>query len=394
MKIRFLIAEALGALRSNLLRSLLTIIGIVVGIFSVTAMLALGAGLSDNIMTRFNSFTQGDLTITGEVTPSDFLWIQDENYIKNSVALGNISKTTVITKETEFSPTIQFALGDYTEIQSFTITKGEVFDFSSSTYNERVALVSTGFTESVTEEAGQDIYLGDTLVINNVTYNIIGVLESTSFSFSRGDGLIIVPYATTIGTLTASKNFSSVSALLIDPTYFDIAGQSLLNGLNASRQLSADSEDTYSVETAQSFIETAEQTTNMISLFLGIVGGIALFVGGIGTMNMMLTTVTERTKEIGLRKAIGARDRDILLQILFESVFITSLGGFIGILLSLGVARVANIIFADSELISVVVDTQVIALSAIVAVIVGIVFGLYPARNASRLQPVDALRSE
>ena len=255
-------------------------------------------------------------------------------------------------------------------------------------------MVSSGFVESVTEEAGRGVIVGDVIQVSGQDFTVIGILESSAMSFSRGDGLIIVPYATIIGSLTSSKYFSSVATLLVEAEYYDIAGAALLEGLNASRQLAADSEDIFSVETAQSFIESAEETTGMISLFLGIVGGIALFVGGIGTMNMMLTTVTERTKEIGLRKAIGARNRDIMLQILVESVALTTLGGLIGILLSLGVAKIANTVFADSEIISVVVNTEVVALAAIVAVAVGVIFGLYPARNAARLQPVDALRSE
>lgn len=394
MKTKFLIRESLGALKSNLLRSLLTIIGIVVGIFSVTAMLALGAGLSENVMERFSSFASGDLTVSGEITTKDFSWIQSQPYIDSSVAMGSISSTKVIANDAELSPTIQFALGDYAAIQSFEATSGTTFDFSSSTYSENVALVSSGFVESVTEEAGRGVIVGDVIQVSGQDFTVIGILESSAMSFSRGDGLIIVPYATIIGSLTSSKYFSSVATLLVEAEYYDIAGAALLEGLNASRQLAADSEDIFSVETAQSFIESAEETTGMISLFLGIVGGIALFVGGIGTMNMMLTTVTERTKEIGLRKAIGARNRDIMLQILVESVALTTLGGLIGILLSLGVAKIANTVFADSEIISVVVNTEVVALAAIVAVAVGVIFGLYPARNAARLQPVDALRSE
>ncbi len=394
MKTKFLIRESLGALKSNLLRSLLTIIGIVVGIFSVTAMLALGAGLSANVMERFSSFASGDLTVSGEITPKDFSWIQSQPYVDSSVAMGSVSGVSVIANQTEFSPTIQFALGDYSTIQSFGVTSGTTFDFSSSTYNEKVALVSSGFVESVTEEASRGVLVGDVIKVSGQDFTIIGILESSAMSFSRGDGLVIVPYATTVGTLTSSKYFSSVATLLVEAEYYDIAGAALLKGLTASRQLAADSEDIFSVETAQSFIESAEETTGMISLFLGIVGGIALFVGGIGTMNMMLTTVTERTKEIGLRKAIGARNHDIMLQILVESVALTTLGGFIGIILSLGAAKIANTVFANSEIISVVVNTEVVALAAVVAVAVGIVFGLYPARNAAKLQPVDALRSE
>ncbi len=394
MKTHFLINESLGALRSNLLRSLLTIIGIVVGIFSVTAMLALGAGLSANVMERFNSFASGDLTVSGDITPKDFAWIQDQPYVDKSVALGSINNISVVVNQTEFSPTLQFALGDYSDIQSFEVTSGATFDFSSSTYSSKEALVSTGFVEAVTDEIGYSVVVGDTIRISGQDFTIKGIIDSSSMSFSRGDGLIIVPYATTVGALTSSKYFSSVATLLVEAEYYDIAGTALLSGLNASRQLAVDSDDVFSVETAQSFIESAQETTGMISLFLGIVGGIALFVGGIGTMNMMLTTVTERTKEIGLRKAIGARNRDIMLQILVESVALTTLGGLIGIILSLGAAKVANTIFADSEIISVVVNTEVVALSAVVAVAVGVIFGLYPARNAARLQPVDALRSE
>lgn len=393
MKIRFIISESLNALRSNLLRSLLTIIGIVVGIFSVTAMLALGEGLSANVLDRFSSFAQGDLTIEGEITETDFSWINEQPYVSYSLASRSVPGTTVLAFGTDFSPTVQTVVGDYADIQSYQIVSGKVFDFASPGFDEAVTVVSDGFAEAVLEETGQPI-LNQELTINGQRFTVIGVIESSSMLFTRGDGIILVPYRKTVGLLTNTKNFSSVAVLLEDSTYFEIAGQHLLKALNASRQLLPDSEDIFSVETAQSFIETAQQTTKMISVFLGVVGGIALFVGGIGTMNMMLTTVTERTKEIGLRKAVGARDRDIMLQILVESVNLTSFGGLIGILLSLGVGKIANQIFADSQIIKVLLNTEVIILAAVVSVVVGVVFGLYPARNASRLQPVDALRSE
>lgn len=393
MKTRFLISEALGALRSNLLRSFLTIIGIVVGIFSVTAMLALGEGLSANVLDRFSSFAQGDLTVEGEITYVDYSWISEQPYVLHSIASRSINGTKVLASGTDFSPTVQTVIGDYADVQSYEIVSGAVFDFADPEFEEPVAVVSDGFADTVLEETGQPI-LDQALSINGQTFTVIGVIESSSMTFTRGDGIVMVPYKRTIGLLTNTKNFSSAAILLQDSSYFEIAGQHILKSLNASRQLTADSEDIFSVETAQSFIETAQETTQMISLFLGVVGGIALFVGGIGTMNMMLTTVTERTREIGLRKALGARDRDIMLQILVESVTLTSFGGLIGILLSLAAGRVANQVFADSEIITVLLNTEVIVIAAVVAVVVGVVFGLYPARNASQLQPVDALRSE
>ncbi|MFN3188414.1 MAG: ABC transporter permease [Candidatus Paceibacteria bacterium] len=393
MKIKFLISEAFGALRGNLLRSLLTIIGIVVGIFSVTAMLALGEGLSANVLDRFSAFSQGDLTVAGDVTLADYSWISDQPYVQNSLATRSINGVNVLMSGANFSPTAQTVVGNYAEVQSYKLVAGEVFDFPNPDFEELVVVVSDGFAKAVLEETGQSV-LNQSLTVNGQTFTVIGIIESSSMTFTRGDGIIIIPYKHTIGLLTNTKNFTSVVVLLQDSTYFEIAGQHILKSLNASRQLTADSEDVYSVETAQSFIETAQETTKMISLFLGVVGGIALFVGGIGTMNMMLTTVTERTREIGLRKAVGARDRDIMLQILVESVTLTSFGGLVGILLTLAAASVANKAFADSEIITVLLNAEVIVIAAIVAVVVGVVFGLYPARNASRLQPVDALRSE
>lgn len=392
MKLKFLITESLQALRSNLLRSFLTIIGIVVGIFSVTAMLALGEGLSSNVLDRFSSFSSGDVSVSGEITYSDFSWISEQSYVKNALATVSVMNAEVIAFGTDFSPSIQAAVGDYAELKSYKLVSGEVFDWSDPSFAEAVVVVSDSFAEKVEEDTGRTV-LNEEITIGGSKFKVIGIVEANS-GFGRGDGTITIPYDRVVGSLTSSKNFSEVGILLEDSSYFDIAGQALLEGLNVSRQLARDSEDIFGVETSQSFIESAQETTQMISLFLGIVGGIALFVGGIGTMNMMLTTVTERTREIGLRKAVGARDNDIMLQILIESVALTTLGGIIGILLSLGVARIANQVFADSNIIKVLVNTQVVVFAALVAIAVGVIFGLYPARNASKLQPVDALRSE
>lgn len=393
MKIRFLISEALQAIRGNWLRSVLTIVGIVVGIFSVTAMLALGEGVSANIMDRFSAFTQGDLTVSGEIQVRDLTWIREQKYVDQSVATAGISGTAVIAFGTSFSPQVQTVIGDYQSVQSYTLESGETFDWQQVDYDEAVVVVSDGFADRVKEETGQAV-LDQEITINNQKFRVIGVIKSSSMNFTRGDGLLLVPYQVAIGSLTSNKNFSSVAIILKESSYYEIAGQHILQALNASKQLAADSKEVFSVETAKAFIETAQETTAMMSLFLGLIGGIALFVGGIGTMNMMLTTVTERTKEIGLRKAVGARDQDILWQILVESVVLTSSGGAIGILLSLLVGRVANQLLAESEVISIIVSLQVIMLAALVAFLVGVVFGVYPARKASKLTPVEALRMD
>jgi putative ABC transport system permease protein len=356
-------------------------------------MLALGEGLSANILDRLSSFSTGDVTVSGDVTFTDYNWITQQPYVSNSLASLSVKDADVIAFGSDFAPTIQSVVGDYENVQSYELVEGKVYDWNDISYAEPVVVVSDGFAEAVQEETGQSI-IDQAISIGGQKFTVIGIIESSSMTFTRGDGIILVPYERAVGALTNTKNFSSIAVLLQDSSYFEIAGQHILESLNASRQLASDSEDVFSVENSQSFIETAQQTTQMLSLFLGAVGSIALFVGGIGTMNMMLTTVTERTKEIGLRKAVGARDRDIMLQILIESVALTSLGGIIGILLSLVGGVIANKIFADSEIISIVINAQVIMLAAFIAIAVGVVFGLYPARNASKLQPVDALRTE
>jgi putative ABC transport system permease protein len=386
--------EALQALRTNALRSSLTIIGIVVGIFSVTAMLALGEGLSGNIEERFNAFTSGDITVVGDITEQDFTWLQNRPYASEVVGFQSTNGVNTIFAGEDFNPSVQTILGEYESITGFELISGVGFDFADAVYDERVAIVDEGFLESVQTDAGADASTG-IVTLNGQRFTIIGVREGGSGGFGRrGDGAIIVPYAAALGVVTNTTHFSSVGMNLVDVSYFETYSQHILTSLNASRYVAADSDEFFGVSSAQEFIETALETTAMISVFLGVIGGIALFVGGIGTMNMMLTTVTERTKEIGLRKAVGARDQDILLQILFESVLLTLLGGAIGIALTYGVAYIANRVLADNAFLSVELSGTVVLYAVIVSFCVGIIFGLYPARNASKLQPVDALRSD
>jgi putative ABC transport system permease protein len=389
-----IIKEALTGLRSNALRSSLTIFGIVVGIFAVTAMLALGEGLSNNILDRFNSFSTGDITVSGNLRHDDLVWIQDQNYVSDALAIQSISSAQVAVDDASSSPRIRTYIGDYDEVQGAEIISGELFDFQDLNYDDREVIIDEGFLEKALEESGNDISSGR-ITINGQSFDVVAVIEGGTGGFGRrGDGNLIIPYASAIGLVANTKEFSTFGVNLKDQEYYEIAGKNILESLNASRSAPIDSEDYFSVNSAQDAIESAQETTKMLTLFLGIIGGITLFVGGIGTMNMMLTTVTERTKEIGLRKAIGARNRDILYQILVESVFLTGIGGIFGILLAYGGSIIANNVLGDSSLISVVLSWSVVLNATLVAFIVGLVFGIYPARNAAKLQPVEALRAD
>ena len=394
MKLHHIAQEAGQALRTNKLRSSLTVVGIVVGIFAVTAMLALGEGLQKNIVGRISSFTQGDVSVSGTLSRADIAWIEEQPYVEAVLGTVQTGAVDVVARGTELNASLQVVLGDFQQTQSFELVEGELYDFADPEVRERVAVATEGLDDALREETGQGL-LGEYVSVGGQQYQVVGIIDVESPGFSRTDGTLYLPYGSAIGTLTSSSNFASAGVKLKDSAYFEIAGVHLLAGLNTSRHLADDSDDSFSVSSAQSIIESVQETTGMISLFLGIVGGIALFVGGIGTMNMMLTTVTERTKEIGLRKAIGARRRDILLQILIESVFLTCIGGALGIALTAVGAFFANKVLMNTSMnISVMVSAEVVLFATAVAIAVGIVFGLYPASRASKLQPVDALRAE
>lgn len=393
MKIQYLIQESAQALRANKLRSSLTIVGIVVGIFAVTAMLALGEGLQANVLDRISSFSQGDVSVTGVLSQKDLEWIASQPYVAASMGSLAVNNVDVIAYGQDFDVTVQSVLGQFNAVQSFDVLQGTAFDFNDSSYAAREAVVTKDLDDAVVEETGRGL-LGQTVTVGSAPYTVVAIIDLETAGFRQSDGSLYVPYRTAVGSIAPSSNFATIGVKLKDSSSFEIAGKSILEELNTSRYLAKDSDTLFNVTSAQSIIESAQETTGMISVFLGIVGGIALFVGGIGTMNMMLTTVSERTKEIGLRKAIGARRRDILLQILFESVVLTLIGGVIGVALAALLAVFANKLLAESQVLSVIVSWNVVVLATLVSIAVGIVFGLYPANRASRLQPVDALRAE
>lgn len=394
MKIISLIYEALQSLKSNLLRSSLTIAGIVVGIFAVTAMLALGEGLSANILDRFDSFSTGDITVSGELTYQDYAWVEDQVYVQDTIASQSLSGIEVIAEGESFSPNISTYVGNYQSVANPTLVSGELFDFEDISNIEKVAVVDEGFVEKVLEDTSVDISSG-TITLNGTRFSVVAVVEGGNSGFGRrSDGNILVPYGAAIGTLTNTSQYSSFAINLVDQEYYEIAAQHILESLNSARYADKDSSDYFSVNSAQDAIENAQETTQMLSLFLGIIGAITLFVGGIGTMNMMLTTVTERTKEIGLRKAIGARNRDILYQILVESMVLTLIGGIFGIILAYIGSTIANKLLEDNNTIQVIMSWNVVMMAVGVSIFVGIIFGYYPARNASKLQPADALRAD
>jgi len=194
-----IIKESLQGLRSNALRSSLTIFGIVVGIFAVTAMLALGEGLSGNILDRFNSFSTGDITVSGDLRHDDLLWVQDQGYVSAALAIQSISNAQVAVDDVGLSPRIRTYIGDYNEVQGADIISGELFDFQDLNYDAKEVVIDEGFLEKAIEESGNDISAGR-ITINGQSFDVTAVIEGGTGGFGRrGDGNLIIPYTSAIG---------------------------------------------------------------------------------------------------------------------------------------------------------------------------------------------------
>lgn len=392
MNITFLITESIQALRANIMRSILTIVGIVVGIFSVTAMLAIGNGVSQGILDKFNAFSSGDISIQGELLINDYQWLANQKYTKNITAEISIQKASVLVGENEYAPNVISVIGDFVETKPFKTISGEIYNFNDLNFTERSVILSKNFMETLNKD-GSKLKVGNQIRIKGQNFTVVAITDISS-SFGRGDGDIYIPYASMVRNLSSKPYFSDISISLKDQTTYEVVSKHILESLTNKRGLKEIDEEKLSVLSSQEFIENAQDTTKMLNLFLAFVGSIALFIGGVGTMNMMLTTVTERTREIGLRKAVGAHNRDILMQILFESIIMTFTGGLIGIGLTYIGSAIATKVLAEDSMIQVILSGNILIISVIVSIIIGVIFGYYPAKNAAKLQPVDALRSE
>ncbi len=407
MKVIRYFAVALDSIRANKLRSSLTMLGIIIGVAAVLTTMGIGSGAAASITQRIESQGTNLLSVNagggGGATASTLT-------MGDAEALSDISlhpALLVVVPEYTASATLTNAATDsqsqvvgtspaYAVVRNLEMAAGRFFDEAENDVNERVLVL--GNTVAADLFAVADDALGQQVRVNGEPFMVVGVLaESGSAGFGGPDSRAYVPIGVAQGRLFNAPRYRgdyTITGLSIqaDGTRMDAAELQIEQTMRLRHMLGPDDENDFSIFNQASLLEVAGEVAQTLTVFLGSIGAISLLVGGIGIMNIMLVSVTERTREIGLRKAVGAHDRDILLQFLIESLVLATIGGLIGMGISFGLAfavgRIPNFPF------SVIIQPQALLLALGVSSASGFVFGIYPAMRATRLDPIEALRFE
>ena len=407
MTIQDIYEETYTALSANKVRSSLTMLGIVIGISSVIAMISIGQGAQSSIQSSIQSLgsnlimvtpgaqrTPGVAVSTGRGTAQS-LTTDDASAIASSVSsVANVAsevsgRQQVTARGTNTNTTVLGTNASYSTIRNVNTTDGSFITDAQSASLARVAVLGPTTASDLFATGTEPV--GQTIAIKGMEFTVIGVLQSKGGSgFGNRDDMVIIPIADAQKFLTGNQyvttiDVEAVSADVMTQVQADVTSL-LLDRHKISDPTLAD----FSTINQSDIVSAASSVVNTFTILLGSVAGISLLVGGIGIMNMMLTTVTERTKEIGLRKAIGAKKKDISTQFLAEAVTLTFLGGLIGILLGTGIAYA----FSYLGIIQTSISIYPILLAFGVSAGIGIIFGYYPARRAASLNPIEALRYE
>jgi putative ABC transport system permease protein len=396
---------ALRALRRNKMRSMLTALGIIIGVASVVAMVAVGNGAQARITSQVSALGQNLLMVfagskksggvnsglgsASAITLSDAEALSRE--IPDVMAVSpEVSVTAqAIANGRNWSTSVMGESPDYLKIRDWKLAAGSMFTQSEIRSAAKVAVIGS---KTANELFGPLNPVGQSVRIKNIPFTIIGLLESKGAGMGgmNQDDRIIIPYTTAMKRLTGDRYLRSVNVQIRSSDRMDIAQQQITSLLRQRHRLASDQSDDFNIFNQKEIADTVNSISKIITLLLGSIAGISLVVGGIGIMNIMLVSVTERTREIGIRIAVGAQPGDIRLQFLIEAVTLSLLGGLIGVLCGVGASRLVGMV-ADFQA---VVSTGSIILAFGVSSVIGIFFGFYPAHKAARLNPIDALRYE
>ena len=400
--------EALESLTSNKVRTALTMLGIIIGVGAVIAMLAIGNGTEQAIVGEIEGIGTNLLFVMTnyeDVTNPEPLTIRDAEAIADPIFAPSVAAAApVIQGQAELTnagnvTNVGFVgvTVEYADVQTIELSEGEFFSSSQITGLASAAILGTNVAEDMFGRS--DGLVGETVRVSGQPFRVVGILkkEGGSGFGSSPDDQILIPLTTAQIRLmprSVKNQVDMIYVSAIDADSVKIAEEEVSIILRDRHSIKLGEND-FNILSQEVFLDMASTVTGVFTVFLGGVAGISLLVGGIGIMNIMLVSVTERTKEIGLRKAVGAKKKDILTQFLIESSLLSVIGGIIGIilgwLLSLGIGRVAA---ASDFLLNPAITLNSVLLATLFSAAVGLFFGIYPANRASQLEPIEALRSE
>ena len=396
---------ALRALRRNLMRSVLTMLGIIIGVAAVISMVAIGNGAKAQVASNIAKMGQNMLMVMGGaartggvrmaagsaavLTKGDYEAIRTEISGITGATPEIYRSAQVMAGAANVNTRVCGVGEDYVPVRAWTIGEGENFTGQDIRSAAKVAILGRTVASNL---FGTGTAVGQTVRIQNAPYQVVGVLKPKGANMMGDDqdDMVLVPWSSAMVRLTGGTTFRSVTVQAESADRLDSVISQLTALLRQRHRLRDGQPDDFHIRNTQEMQEMATSTADTMTVLLGAIAGVSLLVGGIGIMNIMLVSVTERTREIGVRMAVGARGRDILLQFLVESVVLSVTGGIAGIALGLAAAKFVSAQFGWNTLVS----PQSVALAFLFSAAIGVFFGFYPARKAASLDPIEALRYE
>lgn len=383
-----ILKDALKNIKNNKLRSGLTMLGLIIGIASVILLVGIGNGTSSNVNSQVQSLGTDILTLNIQSSDSSLEYENiDEltkiNNIENAVPYKNVSATVSRESTVSQKSSIIATTSGYFDVTNTTISSGRLMSDIDLENNNKICLLGSDISTTLFNLSNP---IGQKIKIDGDNYTVVGVLTTKGTSMGNDvDNMIIIPF-------TTAKYLGSDT--FINNVYIKVENEDLIEKTSTMIEEYVEetlgiTTDYFSVSSQDSMLDTMENVNNSLSMLLGGIASISLIVGGIGVMNVMLVSVTERTKEIGIRKSLGATKKDILIQFLIESLVLSIIGGIVGVLFGIGIGE-----FLKLYSYSFSPTMQVIFLAFFSSAFIGLIFGIFPAYKAAKLNPIDALRTE